>query len=129
MQDLSGNANSMIPLMLSAEPGDAGQDLILKLSGLPADAYLTAGTRDGDGWELVTKGSNAHAFGNSQQTESLVRTENLRVDASSNSGAWIAHDSFLYLMELIRRRYGKPVLGRAEPSHTERPDESESSHC
>jgi hypothetical protein len=52
VQDLSGNANSMIPLMLSAEPGDAGQDLILKLSGLPADAYLTAGTRDGDGWEL-----------------------------------------------------------------------------
>ena len=52
VQDLSGNVNSMIPLMLSAEPGDAGQDLILKLSGLPADAYLTAGTRDGDGWEL-----------------------------------------------------------------------------
>ncbi|MBM3520155.1 MAG: hypothetical protein FJX63_05200 [Alphaproteobacteria bacterium] len=52
VQDLSGNVNSMIPLMLSAEPGDANQNLILKLSGLPAEAYLTAGTRDGDGWEL-----------------------------------------------------------------------------
>ena len=51
--DASGALNSMIPLILRAEPGAEGQSLALRLSGLPEDAYLTAGTREaGNSWLL-----------------------------------------------------------------------------
>jgi hypothetical protein len=51
--DTSGALNSMIPLILRAEPAAAGQTLALRISGLPEDAYLTAGTRiSGDSWLL-----------------------------------------------------------------------------
>ena len=54
VSDVSGELNSMIPLMLHVEPAVAGDDLVLKLSGLPQSAYLTAGTkaRD-DAWQLA----------------------------------------------------------------------------
>ncbi|MBI2719656.1 MAG: hypothetical protein HY245_12535 [Rhizobiales bacterium] len=52
VEDAAGALNSMIPLMLQAE-GGGQQDLILKLSGLPASSYLTAGTRLADNdWQL-----------------------------------------------------------------------------
>jgi len=51
--DASGALNSMIPLILRAEPAAEGQILALRISGLPADAYLTAGTREaGNSWLL-----------------------------------------------------------------------------
>jgi hypothetical protein len=51
--DASGALNSMIPLILRAEPAAEGQTLALRISGLPEDAYLTAGTRvSGDSWLL-----------------------------------------------------------------------------
>jgi len=51
--DVSGSLNSFIPLALRAEPGLQSQDLILKLSGLPPTAYLTAGTRGRENdWQL-----------------------------------------------------------------------------
>lgn len=43
--DAKGNVNTLIPLNISAEPGVPNQDIALRLSGLPADAYLTAGTK------------------------------------------------------------------------------------
>ncbi len=54
VSDVSGELNSMIPLVLHAEPAVAGDDLILKLSGLPQSAYLTAGTKAQDNaWQLA----------------------------------------------------------------------------
>ena len=54
VSDVSGELNSMIPLMLHVEPAVAGHDLILKLSGLPQSAYLTAGAKASDnGWQLA----------------------------------------------------------------------------
>ncbi len=54
VSDVSGELNSMIPLMLHAEPAEAGEDLILKLSGLPQSAYLTAGAKAKDNaWQLA----------------------------------------------------------------------------
>lgn len=51
--DSKGVLNSQIPLMLSAEPPVPGQDLILRISGVPKSAYLTAGTREADSdWHL-----------------------------------------------------------------------------
>ena len=51
--DASGALNSMIPLILRAEPAAEGQTLALRISGLPEDAYLTAGTREaGNSWLL-----------------------------------------------------------------------------
>jgi hypothetical protein len=51
--DASGALNSMIPLILRAEPAAEGQILALRVSGLPEDAYLTAGTRQtGNSWLL-----------------------------------------------------------------------------
>ncbi len=53
VSDAAGEANSQIPLALSAEPAFEGQDLILKISGVPESAYLTAGTKAADNtWEL-----------------------------------------------------------------------------
>jgi hypothetical protein len=53
VSDVSGELNSMIPLMLHAEPAVAGHDIVLKLSGLPQSAYLTAGTKAADNaWQL-----------------------------------------------------------------------------
>lgn len=43
--DAKGNINSPIPLAISAEPALPDQDIALRLSGLPADAYLSAGTK------------------------------------------------------------------------------------
>ncbi|MBL8907796.1 MAG: hypothetical protein JNM20_14080 [Rhizobiales bacterium] len=43
--DAAGVANSPVDLDLRAVPGQAGQDLELRVSGVPEDAYLTAGTR------------------------------------------------------------------------------------
>lgn len=53
VSDAAGEANRQIPLALSAEPAAAGQDLILKISGVPEGAYLTAGRKAADNtWEL-----------------------------------------------------------------------------
>ncbi|HUR43882.1 MAG TPA: hypothetical protein VMZ01_07270, partial [Aestuariivirga sp.] len=53
VSDVSGELNSMIPLMLRAEPAVAGHDLVLKISGLPQSAYLTAGMKAEDNaWQL-----------------------------------------------------------------------------
>ena len=53
--DVSGGLNSMIPLALHAEAPNGGRDIILKLSGLPKSAYLTAGARVNDGdWQLTS---------------------------------------------------------------------------
>lgn len=45
VNDAAGNVNTLIPLQISAEPAVPSQDIALRLSGLPADAYLTAGTK------------------------------------------------------------------------------------
>ena len=51
--DASGGLNTYIPLALHAEPGLQDQALMLKLTGLPETAYLTAGTRDRQNiWQL-----------------------------------------------------------------------------
>jgi hypothetical protein len=53
VEDAAGLAGTLIPLSLDAEPGAPDQDLALKLSGLPATAYLTAGKRlDDASWIL-----------------------------------------------------------------------------
>lgn len=53
VDDVAGRLNSMIPLELHAEPAFAGQNLSLRISGLPEAAYLTAGTKvSGDAWLL-----------------------------------------------------------------------------
>jgi hypothetical protein len=52
--DVSGGLNSMIPLALHAEEPGMEQNIILKISGLPKSAYLTAGSRVGDSdWQLT----------------------------------------------------------------------------
>ena len=43
--DVSGNPNSPIDLDLKAFPGRSGQEIELRVSGIPEDAYLTAGTK------------------------------------------------------------------------------------
>ena len=51
--DVSGGINSLIPLALHAEAAFNGEDIALKVSGLPKDAYLTAGTKaSDDSWML-----------------------------------------------------------------------------
>jgi hypothetical protein len=45
--DVAGSADMPIPLSLKAEAGDPDQAIALKLSGLPRDAYLTAGSKLG----------------------------------------------------------------------------------
>ncbi|MFO0994702.1 MAG: hypothetical protein U1E67_22545 [Hyphomicrobiales bacterium] len=43
--DASGTSDAPVDLDLRAVPGQAGQDLELRVSGVPEDAYLTAGTK------------------------------------------------------------------------------------
>ena len=51
--DVKGSLGSMIPLMLSAQNTDSTEPLSLKISGLPEQAYLTAGVRSAQGsWTL-----------------------------------------------------------------------------
>jgi hypothetical protein len=45
VSDAKGLLNTPIPLSISAEPALPDQDIALRLTGLPADAYLTAGTK------------------------------------------------------------------------------------
>lgn len=45
VNDAKGDINTPIPLSIHAEPALPDQDIALRLSGLPADAYLTAGTK------------------------------------------------------------------------------------
>jgi hypothetical protein len=53
VSDVSGGLNKFIPLMLHAEPAFNGSDIALKVSGLPKDAYLTAGSKaPDDSWML-----------------------------------------------------------------------------
>lgn len=51
--DVAGETNSLIPLALHAEPAGLGQDILLKISGIPEGAYLTSGHRGDDQiWSL-----------------------------------------------------------------------------
>jgi hypothetical protein len=50
--DATGTLNTLIPLKISAEPALPNQDIDLRLTGLPADAYLTAGTKLDGAWIL-----------------------------------------------------------------------------
>lgn len=45
VSDAKGDVNTPIPLSISAEPAIPNQDIAFRLSGLPADAYLSAGTK------------------------------------------------------------------------------------
>lgn len=54
VSDATGQTNSLIPLLLHAEPAVADQDIFLKISGLPETAYLTTGRKDSDKvWALT----------------------------------------------------------------------------
>lgn len=44
--DVEGRVNSLIDLPLRLEQGNAQQDLLLRIAGVPETAYLTAGQRD-----------------------------------------------------------------------------------
>ncbi|WP_146256038.1 hypothetical protein [Aestuariivirga litoralis] len=46
--DVTGETNSFIPLALHAEPAGLGNDMLLKISGVPEGAYLTSGRRQDD---------------------------------------------------------------------------------
>lgn len=51
--DVKGSLGSMIPLMLSAQNADSNEPFSLKISGLPKQAYLTAGVKSAQGnWTL-----------------------------------------------------------------------------
>ena len=54
--DAAGNVNTLIPLSISAEAGSPDQDIAFRLSGLPADAYLTAGTKLADNAWILKPG-------------------------------------------------------------------------
>jgi|GEM_PF-5325917 len=56
VNDARGNVNTPIPLSISAEPGQPDQDIALRLTGLPADAYLTAGTKLANNAWLLKRG-------------------------------------------------------------------------
>ena len=56
VSDATGNVNTLIPLRISAEPALPSQDIALRLSGLPADAYLTAGTKLADNAWILKPG-------------------------------------------------------------------------
>lgn len=45
VSDAKGDVNTPIPLSISAEPAIPNQDIAFRLSGIPADAYLSAGTK------------------------------------------------------------------------------------
>ncbi len=56
VSDVTGTLNSMIPLALNAEPAFEDQKLAIKISGLPASAYLSAGKKLPDNTWLVNDG-------------------------------------------------------------------------
>jgi len=57
--DAAGTARSMIPLSLAVDTSGTGQDLALRVSGLPDSAYLTAGIRlAGNAWLLKPREAN-----------------------------------------------------------------------
>ena len=53
VNDVRGQLNSMIPLMLTATPASADQPVDLEITGLPHSAYLTAGHQKEDGSWVV----------------------------------------------------------------------------
>ena len=53
---MTGTLNSMIPLALNAEPAFENQELAIKISGLPASAYLTAGKKISDNTWILKDG-------------------------------------------------------------------------
>ena len=53
VNDVRGQLNSMIPLMLTATPASADQPVDIEISGLPQSAYLTAGHQKEDGSWVV----------------------------------------------------------------------------
>ena len=56
VSDVTGTLNSMIPLALNAEPAFEDQKLAIKISGLPASAYLSAGKKLPDNTWLLKDG-------------------------------------------------------------------------
>ena len=56
VSDVTGTLNSMIPLALNAEPAFENQELAIKITGLPASAYLTAGKRISDDTWILKDG-------------------------------------------------------------------------
>jgi len=55
VNDVAGETNSLIPLAVHAEPALEGQDLLLRISGLPDHAYLTSGQKIDQVWTLAMK--------------------------------------------------------------------------
>jgi hypothetical protein len=54
--DVQGNINTVIPLMLRADPAEDGKELAIKITGLPQSAFLSAGTRLSDNAWLLKSG-------------------------------------------------------------------------
>jgi hypothetical protein len=53
VSDVTGNLGGMIPLALRAQSADAAEPISLKITGLPEEAYLTAGIKSLEGnWTL-----------------------------------------------------------------------------
>ena len=82
--DVSGELNSMIPLMLHAEPALGGEDIILEISGLPQSAYLTAGGRTQDNaWHLAAKEADGVKLVVPQTAEPRFNVSIAAVEATS----------------------------------------------
>jgi hypothetical protein len=56
VSDVTGTLNSMIPLALNAEPAFEDQKLAIKISGLPASSYLSAGKKLSDNTWILKDG-------------------------------------------------------------------------
>ena len=54
--DVKGSVNTLIPLNIGTALTSADQDIALRLSGLPDDAYLTAGTKLADSSWILKRG-------------------------------------------------------------------------
>ena len=54
--DVKGSVNTLIPLNIGTALSTPDQDIALRLSGLPDDAYLTAGTKLADSSWMLKRG-------------------------------------------------------------------------
>jgi hypothetical protein len=130
VNDVRGTLNSMIPLMLNAQPADGGDPVALKVTGLPDAAYLTAGIETSKGsWllkpsdiagvKLVVPQSNTSEFGLEvavieEKTGSLaapVKAMSVMIDNAGTQSAAVAP-----VPVLAQAGEGKVDVAAADPA-------------
>ena len=125
VQDVTGETNSLIPLALHAEPALDGQDLLLKISGLPENAYLTSGHKSDQIWTLAIGDLKGLKLVMPEGSQQEIDVDVAAFERKTGELAAPVKSMTIALSNVVVQPVSAPPPGNATPTPTRPPAENQ----